>query len=70
MALKNFTIELRVNFDDDEKAEAIRMAVIEAARQLYTTASFVPSRRPPMIAVFHDDMFYGKDEIVLTEEDA
>ena len=67
MALKNWLIDLRVDFDGKEKEEIMLKAVRQAAKQLLTTAELIADKRKPDIAVHADDMFAGREEISMFE---
>jgi hypothetical protein len=65
MALKNWTIDLRVDFDSPEKNEIMIKAVRACAHELYTTAQLIADKRKPDIAIHSDDMFEGRGDIEL-----
>lgn len=67
MALKNWLIDLRVDFDGDHKAEIMLKAVRQAAKELLTTAELIADKRKPDIAIHSEDMFEGREQIALFE---
>lgn len=67
--LREFTIQLRVNFDDKEKEEVLVDAVRRAAKSLFTAANLVADGRQPQIVIASGDMFEGEREIALADAD-
>jgi uncharacterized protein YhaN len=69
--MRTFTIELRVDFDSDmkaEKEEVIKQAALQAARQLLTQAMLVSGKRQPQCVVHSGDFFNGPEELRLSIE--
>ncbi len=67
MALKCWTIDLRVDFDDKAKEEIMLKDVRAVAKQLLTTATLIADKRKPDIAIHSDDLFEGRDTINMFE---
>lgn len=65
---RQFTIELRVDYADNGKNEAMRQALTAAARHVYATATLLADAVKPQIAIFSDDFFSGHEEIELLED--
>jgi hypothetical protein len=65
---RQFTIELRVDYADNGKNEAMRKALQAAARHVYATACLLKDGVMPQIAIFSDDFFQGHEEIKLLED--
>jgi len=65
---RQFTIELRVDYSDQEKNEAMRKALQQAARHVYATATLLADGVKPQIAIFSDDFFTGHETIALLED--
>lgn len=65
---RQFTIELRVDYEDKDKHDVMRKAVAAAARHVYATALLVKDQVTPQIAVFSDDFFQGHDDIKLMSD--
>jgi hypothetical protein len=63
--IRQFTIELRVNYADAEKNDVMRKAIAAGARHIMATASLLADGVKPDIAIFSDDWFAGKEEINL-----
>lgn len=60
---RQFTIELRVDYDDTGKNEAMRIAVRQAAQHVYAKANMLKDGQKPQIAAFSDDWYSGREEI-------
>jgi aspartate ammonia-lyase len=60
---RQFTIELRVDYDDNGKNEAMRTAVKQAAQHVFAKASMLKDSQKPTIAAFSDDWYSGREEI-------
>lgn len=65
---RQFTIELRVDYADNEKNAAMQEAVQRAARHVLATAALLADGVKPMIAAFSDDFFTGHKEISVLED--
>lgn len=65
---RQFTIELRVDYADQEKNTVMRAAVAAAARHVYATAQLLADQTKPQIAIFSDDFFSGNQQIELLED--
>jgi len=66
--MKTHTIQLRVDFDSEEKHEIIKAAVKRAAQQLIATASLIQDKRQPQCIVESEDYFTGTEEIKLSDD--
>jgi len=65
MSLRQFTIELRVDYADEEKNAIMKMQLARQARHLLATATLFSDGQTPTIAAFSEDFFIGKAEIDL-----
>lgn len=65
---RQFNIELRVDYEDPGKNDAMRKACADAARHMYAMAQLLADGVQPQIAIFSDDYFAGKEEIKLLED--
>ena len=63
MTQKNWIIDLRVDFDTKEQEDLMLTAVRTSAKELLTTARLIADKRKPDIAIHHNDMFEGRDQI-------
>lgn len=66
--IRQFTIELRVNYADTEKNETMQSACAAAARHMFATANLLADGTQPDIAIYSDDWFTGKKEISLLQD--
>ncbi len=64
---RQFTIELRVDYADQDKNEAMRKALSAAARHVLATAHLLADGVKPQIVVFSDDFFTGHEEIAILD---
>jgi pyruvate/2-oxoglutarate dehydrogenase complex dihydrolipoamide dehydrogenase (E3) component len=62
---RQFTIELRVDYADNEKNQSMRIACQQAAQHINATAVLLADGQKPQIAVFSDDFYSGREEIEL-----
>ena len=65
MGLKTFTVEIRCDFADEAKHEAIKQQVLDAGRTLLATAMLLAEKRKPQVAVFSSDFYAGSEELPL-----
>lgn len=65
---RQFTIELRVDYEDKDKHEVMRKAVAAAARHVYATALLMNDQVKPQIAIFSDDFFQGHEDLKLLDD--
>lgn len=65
---RQFTIELRVDYADQDKNEVMRKALQVAARHMFATASLLSDGVKPQIAMFSEDFFDGHADIALIED--
>jgi len=65
MTLKNWIIDLRVDFESKEQEELMLSAIRTSAKELLTTARLLADKRKPDIAIHNDDMYEGRDQIDL-----
>lgn len=66
---RQFTIELRVDYADQDKNAAMRGALQHAARHVLAVAGLITdSGVKPQIAIYSDDWFSGHEEIKLFDD--
>ena len=65
---RQYTIELRVDFSDQDKNDVMKRAVQEAARHMYAKAELLSDGQKPRIALFADDFFHGHEEIAAMDD--
>jgi hypothetical protein len=69
MALGEWKIVLRIDFDGDKKPELMTKLVMQSAKELLSGAMLIMDKRKPDIAVEHGDMFAGRKEIELFKDE-
>lgn len=65
---RQFTIELRVDYEDSEKNAVMRQACQAAARHMFATANLIKDGQKPQVAIFSDDFYSGHEDITLLED--
>jgi hypothetical protein len=65
---RQFTIELRVDYEDAEKNPVMKEALLRAARHVFATATLLADAVKPQIVLFSDDFMVGHEEIPLLED--
>lgn len=65
---RQFNIELRVDYADNDKNQAMKEAMQRAARHVFAQAALLADGVKPTIAIYSDDFFSGHEEIALIED--
>lgn len=66
---RQLTMELRVDFADQEKLPAIQQAFQQAARHVLATARLISDNpKSTQIAIYSEDFFSGHQEIALLDD--
>lgn len=66
---RQYTIELRVDFADQDKLPALKEVLQQAARHAFATAQLISDNpKTTQVAIFSDDFFGGHSEIKLMED--
>ena len=66
---RQFTIELRVDYADNEKNDAIRETLRQCARRALATARFISDNpKATQVVVWSDDFFSGHEEIAILDD--
>jgi len=65
---KTYRIELKIDFNDDTRHEALIMVAKQYARDFLASAMLLQDGRKPMAALITDDTFAGNEEINILEE--
>lgn len=66
---RQFTIELRVDYADNEKNDAIRTTLKQCARRALATANLIADNpRATVCAIWSDDFYSGHEEIALLDD--
>lgn len=69
MSLVTLTLEVRTDFDDPEKQQALREVVRETARNIIATAALLQERQVPIISLYECDYDEGGTEAIDLYED-
>lgn len=67
MGLRTYKIELKVDFNDAGRFEAMEIALRQAARTILTTAMMLQDSRDPQIAFSSANMFMGTEQLKIEE---
>lgn len=65
---RQWTIEARADFADQEKNEAITTAIRQAAVHVHAVMALLSDGQAPQVVCFSDDFFDGHQEIKLHED--
>lgn len=68
MSRKTYRIELKMDFNDDTRHEALIMVAKQYARDLLASAMLLQDGRQPQVALITDDTFEGMEKISIIEE--
>jgi len=65
---RQFTMDIRVDFTDEDKLAMVREAVAACGRQVFATVSLIADGgSKPQIAIYSDDSFAGHEDISILE---
>ncbi len=65
---RQFTMDVRVDFTDQDKLTAVRETMAALGRQAFATVSLIADKgSKPTIAVYSDDSFSGHEDISILE---
>lgn len=68
--MRTYTIELRVDFQEDEKYDIMLQSAREMARQMLTVAMMIKDKREPQIMLQAGDMFEKNADLeIITPSD-
>lgn len=65
MTQRTYTIELRMDVDD-ERAEIMKTATMQAAKNLLSQSMLFAEIRKPQIACFSSDFMHGTEDIQIS----
>lgn len=66
---RQFTVELRVDFADQEKLPSLKQVLQQCARHAFATAQLLSDNpKTTQVAIFSDDFFSGHEEIKLLDD--
>lgn len=66
--MRTYTIELRVDYLDEDKFKHLEAAAKTAAKHIYTQALLMQDKRAPQIALYGSDFFSTTEEINLADD--
>lgn len=66
---KLFTIEIRVDFRDEDKIPLMQKAIQQAARHVYAQAALLGDAVKPQVVIYGHDYFTGHSDIPLFDDD-
>lgn len=72
MAARTFTIELKMDLDnDDEKFEPMKLILARTAHDLKASAMLLTAngKKPPEAVAFTEDQFFNVDDIALVDDE-
>lgn len=69
MGSRTFTIQLRIEFDDESKYDTMRNILRVSARKLLTQATMIADARRPQVYIESDSWAEGNERINMNEED-
>lgn len=69
MGYRDYTIKIRVEFDDERKYDMMRNILRIAARKLLTQTMMIADTRRPQVYIESESFVDGNDSISLVEED-
>lgn len=64
-----FTIEVRVDYKDDNKQGVMEKAMQQAARHIYANAALLSDHIKPQVVLYSHDYFTGHKDIPLLTDD-
>lgn len=66
---RQFTVELRVDFADQDKLPELKQVLQQCARHAFATAQLLSDNpKTTQVAIFSDDFFSGHEEIKLLDD--
>lgn len=65
---RQWTIEARADFADQEKNDAITQAIRDAAVHVHAVMALLSDGQKPQVVCFSDDFFAGHEEIMLHDD--
>lgn len=63
MSRKTYRIELKIDFNDDARHDALIQIATQYARDLLASAGLLSDGRKPVVALITDDTFTGVEEL-------
>lgn len=66
---RTYTLEVKIDFDDESRHDQMRKVLREAGRSAYALALLLADNRQPMIALRSEDFFEGTQEILIKDDE-
>lgn len=66
---RTYTLEVKIDFDDESRHDQMRKVLREAGRSAYALAMLLADNRQPQIALRSEDFFEGTQEILIKDDD-
>jgi hypothetical protein len=63
MSRRTYTIDLKIDFEDNTRHEIATKMMRKAARNILTQSNLIADGRPPQVALRSEDFFEGTDEL-------
>jgi hypothetical protein len=67
--MRTYTLEIKVDFDDEERFEIVKQHLFEQGRETLAMCMMLAGKRKPQVALHSQDFFAGNEEFDLTAED-
>ena len=67
--MKTYKLELKVDFQDEDKYKIIEQQLERAAREILAVAVIIQEKRKPQIALHSEDFFKGNEELEIVSEE-
>lgn len=66
---RTYTLEVKIDFDDESRHDQMRKVLREAGRSAYALAMLLADNRQPQIALRSEDFFEGTQEILIKDDE-
>lgn len=66
--MRTYTLELKCDFDSDEKYEIVKAQMMDQARQILAITAILADKRKPSIALHSSDFFHGNEDLDITSD--
>ena len=67
--MKTYTLELKVDYLDEQKYKIIEQQLEKAAREVIAVAMLLQEKRKPQVALHSEDFFKGNEELEIAPEE-
>lgn len=66
---RTYTLEVKIDFDDESRHDQMRKVLREAGRSAYALAMLLADNRQPQIALRSEDFFEGTQQILIKDDE-